>query len=281
MNRLGIATFALIACAVLLTAGCALAAGAGAQEPAPVEVNKELIDTALKLTKEGAAKYAITLEDGAKLKLVSDPVLRWSNPSVGEIHGNVFLWTAGDRPAVVGSFYKWFTPHTHLSHEFHSLAVQPLVASSGEADVWTTKQAGVSFKPLADAPAPAPTAAGRLLQMKRLAKDFAATKIERHGSKQEMRLLPQPIYRYAAPEARVLDGALFVLVQGTDPEVFLLLEARGEKGKETWSYAPTRMNGVGFSLRYQDKEVWSVEIMPWKDITSHAETYTTFQFNMP
>jgi hypothetical protein len=277
MNSLGMTlTLALTACAF---------AAASAQEglPAvePAEVNKELIDAALKLTKEGAAKYAIKLEDGTKLNLMSDPILRWSNPSVGEIHGNVFLWTAGERPAVVGSFYKWFTPHTHLTHEFHSFAEQPLVASDGAADVWTTKEAGVKFKPLTDAPAPAPTASARLLQMKRLARDFAATKIERDGAKQELRLLPQPIHRYAATDRKILDGALFVLVQGTDPEVFLLLEARGNDGKEEWQFAATRMNGVGFSLRYLDKEVWSVEIMPWQNIRSHAEIYTTIQFNMP
>lgn len=262
----------------------AIAPLARTQEPAEtpeVTVNKELIEAALKLTKEGAVKYSIALEDGTKLKLLPDPILRWSNPSVGEIHGNVFLWTSGDRPAVVGSFYKWFTPHTHLTHEFHSLAEQPLVARRDDAEVWTTKQAGLAFKALAEAPAPAPSAASRLLQMKRLARDFAATKVERDGAKQEMRLLPQPIYRYAAPDKQLLDGALFVLVQGTDPEVFLLLEAQGADGKEAWHFAATRMNGVGFSLRYQDKEIWSVEIMPWRDITSHAETYTTFQFNMP
>ncbi len=79
----------------------------------------------------------------------------------------------------------------------------------------------------------------------------------------------------------MLDGALFVLGQGTDPEVFLQLEARGPEGKESWLFAPTRMNSVGFQVRYQDKEVWSVEIMPWRDISGHTQTYTTFQFNMP
>jgi hypothetical protein len=262
----------------------AAASPAHGQQPAeagPVEVNKELIDAALRLTAEGAAKYTITLKEDQKLKLLPDPILRWSNPSVGEIHGNVFLWTAGDRPAVIGSFYKWFTPHTHLTHEFHSLATQPLVARRDDAEVWTTSQPGLSFARLSGAPAPASTAAGRLVQMKRLARDFAATKTERDGSKQEMRLLPQPIYRYQSPGEQLLDGALFVLVQGTDPEVFLLLEAQGEEGMEAWSFAATRMNGVGFSLRYQDKEIWSVEVMPWKSITSHAEVYTTFQFNMP
>jgi hypothetical protein len=114
--------------------------------------------------------------------------------------------------------------------------------------------------------------------MKRFAKDFAATKKERDGSQQELRLLTQPIYRYASPKQQVQDGGLFVLVQGTDPEVFLLLEARGEADSPRWMFAAARMNGVGFDVRYLDKPIWSVEAMPWRDIGGHAETYTTFMF---
>lgn len=278
MNRLGTwIAAALVACG---WAGAALAQES-AQAAAPQPANKELIEAAHKLTAEGAAKYHFTLKDGGQAKWLPEPVLRWSNPTTGEVHGNVFLWTVNDRPAVVGSFYKWFSPHTHLTHEFHSLAEQPLAATLDGRQVWAADQAGIKFFPLPEAPSPAASAPQRLLQMKRLAKDFAATKFERDGSKQELRLLPQPIYRYAAPQQEVLDGALFALVQGTDPEVFLQLEARGEAGKETWSFAPARMNGVGFQLRFQDKEVWSVEILPWADIGSHKQSYTTFRFEMP
>jgi len=75
-----------------------------------------------------------------------------------------------------------------------------------------------------------------------------------------------------------VDGALFTLVQGTDPEIFLLLEARRKDDSISWKFAPTRMNGVGFQLRYNDQQVWAADILPWKDIASHQEVYTTFQF---
>ena len=94
-------------------------------------------------------------------------------------------------------------------------------------------------------------------------------------------MLPQPIYRYAASKQDLLDGALFTLVQGTDPEMFLLLEARGAKDSPRWMFAATRMNGVGFQLRYNDREIWATEIMPWKDISSHREVYTSFMHKMP
>jgi hypothetical protein len=267
---------------------CAIALHAAAlgQEP-PVSqtlspADKQQIEAAHQLTTEAAGKYSFTLAGSeSSAMLVRDPVLRWSNPAAGEIHGNVFIWTVDDRPAVVGSLFKWFSPHTHMSHEFHSLAEHPLAARYEQRNVWTTSQPGLKFNLLAGAPQPATSAPQRLLQMKRLVKDFAATKHERDGSRQELRLLTQPIYRYAALRQDVLDGAVFVLVQGTDPEVFVLLEARGESGKQAWTFAATRMNSVGFQLRYQDKEVWSVEVMPWSDVGSHAQTYTTFMFKMP
>jgi hypothetical protein len=260
----------------------------GQQEAAPPgavsgEVNKELIDAAHKLTTAEAGKYHFTLQDAPRSspKLRAEPVLRWSNPAVGEVHGNVFLWTIGERPVVIGSLFKWFTPHTHMSHEFHSLAEAPLVGRYDGADAWTAAEPGVKFVPLPVAPPPAGTAPQRLLQMKRLVKDFAATKTERDGSKQELRLLTQPIYRYAAPDNQIADGSLFVMVQGTDPEIFLLLEARGAAGKETWYFAPARMNSVQFELRYQDREVWRAETLASRDVYGHAQPYTSFFIKMP
>ncbi len=253
-----------------------------ASDPALTPVNKEQIDAALKLTTAEAGKYAFTLQDEARTsaRLRQEPVLRWSNPAVGEIHGNVFLWTVDDQPAVVGSLFKWFTPHTHMSHEFHSLAEVPLAGQYDAADAWTAGEPGVKFVELPRAPPPAESAAQRLLQMKRLVKDFAVAKTERDGNKQELRLLTQPIYRYAAPARQILDGALFAFVQGTDPDVFLLVEARGAPGAETWQFAPARMNSVEFVLRHQDREVWKAEILSSSDVYRHAQPYTSFFIKM-
>ena len=129
-----------------------------AQETPPelTPVDKQQIEAALKLTTAEAAKYTIQLEGvEAPLQLREESLLRWSNPSVGEIHGNVFLWTFKERPAAIGSLYKWFTPHTHMSHEFHSLSEAPLAAKYEDKEVWRTKAAGVSFAALPEAPAPA------------------------------------------------------------------------------------------------------------------------------
>lgn len=254
---------------------------ATAQEEEPAAANKEQIEAALKITREAAGKYEFAIGDGVNAEspeLIAKPILRWSNPAAGEIHGNVFLWTVNSRPVVVGSLFQWFSPHTHTSHEFHSLAEQNLKGKYEDNEVWTTHEPGLEFKDVPESPAPAATAPQRLLQMKKLSKSFSATKKERDGSQSELRLLTQPIYRYAAEKEGLIDGGLFTFVQGTDPDVFLLLEARRADDTTTWNFALTRMNGVGFQVRHGDREIWSKETLPWTDIRSHRETYTTFMF---
>src|SRR5947209_5051368 len=108
--------------AVLAVASLA-AAGGFAQKPAETPASPENIEAALKLTLAAAAEYEIRIGDDDKpLELQKEPVLKWSNPDRGEVHGNVFLWARDGRPRVVASLFKWFRPYTHMSHEFMSFA---------------------------------------------------------------------------------------------------------------------------------------------------------------
>src|SRR5205823_10260713 len=154
--------------------------GVRAQKPADAPANPENIRAALKLTLAAAAEYEFRVGDAEKpLDLLREPILKWSNPSQGEVHGNVFVWTRDGRPLVVGSLFKWFRPHTHMSHEFHSLAEAPVSGKFHGNPVWKAGQPGVRFEDLPGAPAPAATDAQRLLQMKQLARDFSGVKKER------------------------------------------------------------------------------------------------------
>jgi hypothetical protein len=256
--------------------------GVRAQKPAETPANPENIAAALRLTVAAAAEYEIKVGDDDKpLDLLREPVLKWSNPDRGEVHGNVFVWTREGRPLVVGSLFKWFTPHTHMSHEFHSLAEGPLSGKFHGKPVWKAGEAGVRFEDLPGAPAPAANDAQRLLQMKQLAKDFSGAKTERDdGNVVVLRLLPQPIHRYAVPKKDILTGGLFTLVHGTDPEIFVLIEARGKDAASArWQYAVTRMTSSGLRLRLRDKEVWAAEIIRGRQVTDPTLPYTTFYFN--
>src|SRR5438034_7474639 len=115
--------------ALVLIGSLAVAAPGLAQKPADPPANKENIEAALKLTLAAAAEYEIRVGDDDKpLELQREPVLQWSNPIAGDVHGNVFLWTRDGRPLVVASLHKWLSPKTDMAHEFHSLAEEPLNA---------------------------------------------------------------------------------------------------------------------------------------------------------
>jgi hypothetical protein len=252
------------------------------QGPADTRANPENIAAALRLTQAAAAEYEIRVgDDDRPLDLQREPVLKWSNPDRGEVHGNVFLWTREGRPLAVASLFKWFTPHTHMFHEFHSFAEGPLSGKFHGKPVWKTSEAGVRFADLPGAPVPAGSDAQRLLQMKQLAKDFSGVKTERDdGNVVELRLLPQPIHRYVAAKEGVLAGGLFTLVHGTDPEIFLLIEARSkDPAGARWQYAVTRMTSSALRLRLRDKEVWVAEILRGRQVTDPERPYTTFYFN--
>ena len=118
--------------------------------------------------------------------------------------------------------------HASLYHEFHSLSLSVLDVSRSGSHTWTPEAPGIELTPIAEAPRPARSAPQRLVQMRALTHDFSASTKDDKERRWELRLLPQPLYRYKSTDPDVLDGALFAFVTsaGTDPEALLVLEAR-------------------------------------------------------
>jgi hypothetical protein len=226
---------------------------------------------------ETAASYELHAPstDGRPLALREEPILRWSNPLAGrKAHGDVFLWTDEGRPAAVLSLYEYTTPDgiVHEHHEFCSLATGKLFCQGASGRVWSPATAGVTLLPLDDAPQPADSAVGRLSQMRQLAGRFSGSKITREErAKRDLRLLTQPIVRYESEFHGVADGALFALVEATDPEIFLVVEARQLDGDLRWHYALARMNSLWLAASYQNKQVWEADVLPWRVVVRSTE----------
>jgi hypothetical protein len=222
------------------------------------------------------ATYTIRPTAGDRpLTLKPEPILRWSNPIVGEIYGDVFVWTAKGRPEVIGSLHKWYSPHNHSAIEFLSLSAGPLVAERDGKEFWAPSRAGIEMKPIPGAPVPAPAPAHRLRQMRELAANFAGREKLYEETERDTRLLSQPIYRYVDSQEPVVDGALFAFVQGTDPETFLLIEARRVDAKARWQYGLARMNHVAMRVSFRGQEVWTAPLLPWEQVTDRREPYVT------
>jgi len=241
---------------------------------------------ALEEFKADAAQYVIRLDSRPKDKLTlsDESLLHWGNAVRTGEDGAVFVWLLDGRPEVIGSVFTYRLPTAiRRKHEFHSLAAGPLVAEYKGSRVWAPKTAGVTFKPLSDAPEPAGTARQRLSQMKALARDFSGRMTDYEGEQTELRLISQPLLRYEPKNQPTIDGTLFSFAVGNDPEVILLLEARRDKGETAWHYGLARYHYVELKVSYKDKEVWQVPALP-KDISMiemgekkyQDSIYTTF-----
>ena len=260
---------------------------AGAQPPTAVtpppdhNTEESRASEAAAATRKAAEAYGIAAGVGGKagLTLEPRPLLQWSNPVLGSFHGSVFVWTAGGRPEVVASIYKKYLPLPHhLGVEFHSLATGPVTASRDGHPEWFPGREGVVLATVPGAPAPADSPAQRLRQLRALAREFVATKTDRKDITRELRLLPQPVFRYRSDDPDLPDGALFAYVEGTDPELFLLIEARRRDKALVWQYAPARMNSVALRLSHQGREVWSVPTITWQQAFNPSEPYTLLIF---
>lgn len=199
-------------------------------------------------------------ENANRFEAHDEPLLRWSNPAIGRIYGDVFLWTRDNRPAALVSLYEWYSPYTDQTAEFLSLSNEPLTATVGGKSVWQPSAAALGWKDFEPRLVPAGTAQARLAQMRSLVARFQIVLEDRRnddrGEVQSLRMLTRPIYRYSDAATGLVDGALFAFVIGTDPEAFLLVEARmNTESQASWHYALARMNTDALSVKLDDAVV--------------------------
>ena len=201
-----------------------------------------------------------------QFQLRSEPILRWSQPVRGGDDGAVFLWLDEGVPAVVGTIFCW--PHSSgqrvVQVEFHSLIDQPLVAEREGDREWAPTTGGIEWNAFKDAPPPASRSSIRLLQMKQLSQRFSGTNGELGADEfNRLRLLPTPMLRFDRSQTEsepddILDGGLFALAHGTDPEVWVLVAARSYEGEFRWEWAVARFSDKPVTTSLDERQVFSV-----------------------
>ncbi len=230
---------------------------AAAQEPqkAPQSL-REMIDRAVK---------QVELFADADTKDAAKPIvaLRWANNARGSEDGLTVLYVHAGRPLATACLYPW---DKKLIHDFESLSRDRIVARQDGRVVWQPQEASVKFAPIPGAPEPAATAAQRLRQLKSLSEQFQSSMLgwkADNTDREELRLLPRPLYRYEPQGGPVLDGAVFAFVMGTDPESLLLIEAvKDGAGAAAWQFAFARRTSGELEGRHLDKIVWHADRFP-------------------
>jgi hypothetical protein len=219
----------------------------------------------LKFMKDSVRTYELTSnsENAGMLKLQEEPVFRLGKQfGEGVEDGAIFLWTGENgRPEAAIQLFRirnQSEPQGLWIHEFTSLATNGLKAKRNGQLWWSPATPGLEFKPVPGAPRPAESAAERARQRRSLTEGFRASDDFGGRGWSELRLLPTPVARYGDSKTEVVDGALFAFVIGTDPEVFLFLEARAGTGGVEWQYALAPMTVFAVKGKYRGKTVWEL-----------------------
>lgn len=242
--------------AILLTAACALPTQTAHSE---AEVKRVLVP--YYAHEAMRCEFFLDVDRKQPLEFVEQPVLIWTNAD--NYMGAVFVWTSQGRPEMIGCIgsHQNRPDKSNVFQEFHSLSLQalPTVTLSHEKR-WTPSKPGLAMAAVEGAPRPATSERLRLTQMRNLAREFDGWMKDGEDVAQ-LRLLPQPIFRYQSPDRGVVDGAIFALVwKGTDPEILLVLEDRGDNSGERWDYALARFNYREMWVKRHDKELWRVPV---------------------
>jgi hypothetical protein len=219
------------------------------------------------------------IESKSAGQFVRQPLLRYSDPTRDLMDTSASalidagVWRLGKegRPTalVVLEIYRSADGKGTLAHEFVSLSPQRFSVSQQDKSVqWQATGTDLKLVALDRAPTPAKSAAGRLTQMRQLARRFTAK--ETLGENFiACRLMSQPIDRYQSEAEGIIDGAIFAYANGTNPELAVILEA----DKSGWKYGVVRLGAAKSSMLLDDRQVASFPF--FGDYGRREGTYTS------
>jgi hypothetical protein len=195
-----------------------------------------------------------------KVKRIEKALLFFGDNTRGIARGSFWAWGDQGRPVATlelfqggKNYERWFTDLCNTSGG-------KIRASRNGAPWWLENESAVVIKEIPQAPAPAAEAPQRQLQLKLLSQKFTGHEIwDPNDSRYELRRLERPLHTYRDEENGLLEGGLFILANGTNPEIVLLVEARTDpknKSKAVWQCLAGRSAYAELHLEYDRKEVF-------------------------
>lgn len=253
----------LMLTALLIAVAFVAADEKGAKDSAGKDVAEKsgearLIEERNDLMRELVAGFQVESNaPGFPMQFEPEPIFRYTNPDGGAVAASVWKLGAEGRPRALLTVELNLTAikRPAVMYEYSSLTATPFVLVSPRMR-WSPSRTLYEFKPLPDMPppeaTPEATPARRLIQMRNAADRFACSEAD-SVKRNELRLLRQPVDRYKPGQAEGADGAIFLFVFGTNPEVVLFVESDGAD----WTYAVGRMTGMKtVSMKLDGKTVW-------------------------
>lgn len=195
-----------------------------------------------------------------KVERIEKPLLFYGEPTRSHDRGSVWGWGRKGRPVAllelwqnVGNRSRWFFVLCNTSG-------RKLRASVDGAPWWRTNDSEAVLKDIPGAAAPAAEAPLRQRQLKLLAEKFTGHEFWLpNNTRYDLRLLKRPLYTYRNEDGGVLEGGLFTLANGTNPEIVFFVEARVDpdnRSKRVWQCTMGRLAHAELHLQYDGKEIF-------------------------
>lgn len=221
---------------------------------------KKQRDESVKVMRERASETKVEIigeRENQAAALNAKPLLFFTNEPHRIVAGSLWGWSVGGRPVAICKIeqYDRGRPDQTWLYCLASLSEKTIEVNWRDGESWSAKEPGVMRHDFPDAPPPADDERGRLRQMKDLSRRFSAMDFEPNGpGTSQFRLLTQPLWRYSAADAGIVDGAIFT-TEGSG--AVYLIEVQQEQGVQArWRYGVTAMSAWAVSIKLDDKEIW-------------------------
>ena len=227
------------------------------EEPTPKKEEslalKEAREHVLELTVQGSAKGR-----EAPIEMLPNPLLTFADAARNNEAGTLWAWGKSGRPVAFLELYRNAGSGQPWAHALTLTSPELIQLKAPTGQRWTPKKSHFALQDVPGSPEVGSQPAVRLRQMKDISRRFEAHEFwDPNNSRFEMRLLVQPVHRYQDEAAKLIDGAVFVLAHGTNPEVLVQIEAHAADKSASWKYSLVRLGSAEMHVLFDGKEVWT------------------------
>lgn len=244
-----------IAAALSLTFTLPLVLRAGDDLPKKPE------SSALMEAREHMSEFSVnssTKGRDATIEMLPNPLLTYGDATRNNEAGTLWAWGKSGRPVAFLELYRNVGQDQPWVHALTLTSPELIQLKAPTGQRWTPKKSHFALKDVPNSPDVGDQPAVRLRQMKEISRRFEAHEFwDPNNSRFEMRLLVQPVHRYQDESAKLIDGTVFVLAHGTNPEVLVQIEAHGTEQPPRWKYGFARLGSAELHVLFDGKEVWT------------------------
>jgi len=199
-----------------------------------------------------------------RIELIESPLLFFGDPSRRHTNGTLWAFGKSGRPVAFLELFQGLEANSQWCHAVTLTGTDQVRLNTPVDTFWEPKKTQIEPQLIPDAPVPAGKESLRLRQLKQLSRRFMAHEFwDPDNSRFELRLLVQPIHRYQSPTLKIHDAAVFVMANGTNPEIVILIEALGDTlPNSRWHYSFAPMGSAEFHVELDGKPVWKRDRAP-------------------